>query len=73
MQKPLFIHERDAHEPLIEILSKYSKSLPPIVIHCFTGNKKEAEKYIELGFYIGITGNFTHTHILHLITMTVFY
>ena len=30
--------------------------LPPIVIHCFTGKRAEAEAYIDAGFYIGITG-----------------
>ena len=26
------------------------------VIHCFTGSWEEAQKYLELGFYIGING-----------------
>jgi TatD DNase family protein len=29
------------------------------VIHCFSGNKSELYQYIELGFYIGITGILT--------------
>ncbi|RWS24217.1 Deoxyribonuclease tatD-like protein [Leptotrombidium deliense] len=56
IRKPLFIHERDAHEQLINILAKYVDSLPVTVIHCFTGTVNEAQKYIELGFYIGLTG-----------------
>lgn len=57
LKKPLFVHERDAHVPLTQILLKYSSNLPPTVIHCFTGKINEAKKYIELGFYIGLTGN----------------
>ena len=32
------------------------QELPASVVHCFTGNKSALEKYIEMGFFIGITG-----------------
>ncbi|PSN47590.1 3'-5' ssDNA/RNA exonuclease TatD [Blattella germanica] len=35
--KPLLLHERDAHQDVVDILSKYKDHLPPVVIHCFTG------------------------------------
>lgn len=54
--KPLFLHERDAHKEMIEILLKYSERLPPCVIHCFTGTREQAQKYLKLGCYIGLTG-----------------
>jgi len=50
---PLIIHCRMAHEDLIEILKSQNISG---VIHCFTGSLEEAQKYIDLGFYIGING-----------------
>ncbi len=53
---PLFLHEREAHKDLYEILESHPKIAKKAVIHCFTGTKKEAEKYIDLGCYIGITG-----------------
>lgn len=65
MNKPMFIHERDAHGDLIDILDKelsnakskgQSVFLPQIVVHCFTGREEEALTYIERGFYIGFTG-----------------
>lgn len=56
MKKPLFIHERDAHEDLLEILNAY-KELPPVVVHCFTGTAEQALTYLDKGFYIGLTGN----------------
>lgn len=56
LRKPLFLHERDAHNDLIEILEKYRDILPTIVIHSFTGTLEEAHKYIEMGMYLGITG-----------------
>ena len=30
--------------------------MPPCVIHCFTGTREQAQKYLELGCYIGLTG-----------------
>jgi TatD DNase family protein len=54
--KPLFLHERQAHEDFVEILNKFKDRLPPCVVHCFTGNQKELRTYLDLGFYIGLTG-----------------
>lgn len=54
--KPLFLHERDAHEDFVRILEKYHSDLPNVVVHCFTGNKQNALKYLDMGFSIGLTG-----------------
>jgi TatD DNase family protein len=54
--KPLFLHERCAHEDFLRILDEAGTSLPPCVVHCFTGSRSEAEEYIKRGFYLGITG-----------------
>ena len=56
MQMPLFLHERGAHKRFLEILKPLSGNLPKTVVHCFTGTKEELLEYIELDFYIGITG-----------------
>lgn len=56
LKMPLFLHEREAHTRFVDILSKHSADLPRTVVHCFTGNGKELDKYLEMGFYIGITG-----------------
>jgi len=54
--KPLFLHERDAHDVMVGILQRYLDRLPACVIHCFTGTKEQAAKYLQLGCYIGLTG-----------------
>lgn len=54
--KPMFVHERDAHKELIEILAEFKSKLPPTVVHCWTGKQHEARAYIEMGLYIGLTG-----------------
>ena len=56
LQKPLFLHVRDAHKTFIEMLKPVKEKLPATVVHCFTGTKEELIEYIEMGFYIGITG-----------------
>lgn len=53
---PLFLHERDSYKRFVEITSSYVNDLPKSVVHCFTGNKEALIKYIDMGFYIGITG-----------------
>jgi TatD DNase family protein len=51
---PVMIHVRMAHEDVINILEDYKRIGG--VIHCFTGTLEQAQKYIDLGFYIGING-----------------
>jgi len=61
---PVIFHCRMAHQDLLEILLKFqhiNKStgvdlLIKGVIHCFTGNWKQAEEYLEMGFYLGFNG-----------------
>lgn len=51
---PIILHCRMAHDDVIEIL-KHQKNISG-VIHCFTGNLEQAQKYMEMGFYLGING-----------------
>ena len=53
---PLFLHEREAHKKFVEVIEPYMKELPESVVHCFTGDKDALLKYIEMGFFIGVTG-----------------
>ncbi|MCQ2738338.1 MAG: YchF/TatD family DNA exonuclease [archaeon] len=56
LDMPLFLHERDAHEDMMKILESYPEMAKKAVVHCFTGTKEEAENYLSLGCYIGVTG-----------------
>lgn len=56
--KPLVVHVRDAHEDCHRILSELGSSQG--VIHCFTGNTDDARRYLELGFFISISGVVTY-------------
>jgi TatD DNase family protein len=54
--KPVFLHQRDAHEDFIAILREHWPALAGGVAHCFTGGAAELECYLDLGLAIGITG-----------------
>lgn len=54
---PLMIHCRKAQNELLHIMKPYINELPGGVFHCFTGNQKEAERYLEFDkFVLGIGG-----------------
>ena len=55
-RKPVFLHQRDAHEDFAAILADYAPRLVGGVAHCFTGGPRELERYLELGLAIGVTG-----------------
>ncbi|MFH0725969.1 MAG: TatD family hydrolase [Pseudomonadota bacterium] len=56
---PIIFHERDTHGRFLQILQHHTNSDRKGVIHCFSGNRKELEAYLELGLSIGITGIIT--------------
>ena len=62
---PVMVHIRDAMEDtyriLHEVASVEDETLQPLrgVVHCFTGSREMAEKFIALGFYLGIGGVLT--------------
>jgi len=55
-RKPLFLHQREAHIPFVDIVKDYLPSVTGGVAHCFTEDFATARVYLEMGFYIGITG-----------------
>ena len=53
---PVFLHERDAADDVISILTSCRSQLSDVVVHCFTGNDQALRAYLSLDMYIGITG-----------------
>ena len=57
INKPVFLHQRDAHERFLPMLKEYRDALKMGgVVHCFTGEKHELFDYLDLDMHIGITG-----------------
>jgi TatD DNase family protein len=53
---PLIFHERDSHGRLLDILKGLPSPRRSAVVHCFSGTESELAQYLDMGFYIGITG-----------------
>ena len=54
---PLVVHTRDAEADTLAILAEeMGKGAYPGVIHCFTASGDFADKALELGFFISISG-----------------
>lgn len=56
LSAPMFLHERDAAEDFADLFKAAAKVAERSVVHCFTGDRKTAERYIDMGFCIGVTG-----------------
>ncbi len=54
---PLIVHTRDADDDTVAILrDEYEKAPFTGVIHCFSTSRELAEKALEIGFYISLSG-----------------
>ena len=54
--KPLFLHQREAHDDFIAMMKDFDGKLGPAVVHCFTGTRKELFDCLDRDWHIGITG-----------------
>ena len=56
LKKPVYLHERDAHEDFYRILAAWRPRLTGGVVHCFTGQRVALQAYLALDLHIGVTG-----------------
>ena len=56
---PLIIHSRDAEEDTFSILNEYKDEKLKILMHCFTGSQKFAEKLLSFNSYFSASGIIT--------------
>ncbi|MCH5198673.1 MAG: TatD family hydrolase [Oscillospiraceae bacterium] len=54
--KPVIIHDREAHALTLEMIKKYR---PVGVLHCFSGSVETMREALKLGMYIGLGGAVT--------------
>jgi len=72
--KPVVIHDRDAHEEIMDVLAGWAgeqqgSSLEGRlgVLHTFSGDLAMAERAMELGFYLSIAGPVTYQNARRLV------
>ena len=54
--KPVVFHIRNAWEDFFRNVPEFAHTLPPSVIHCFSGDWAVARRCLDLGFYLSIPG-----------------
>lgn len=57
---PVVIHVRNAFDEIFELLDSLETQNFKGIFHCFSGNYEQAQKVIDMGFYIGIGGVITY-------------
>lgn len=57
--KPIVIHDRDAHQEVIEIIKAEKAGKNQGIMHCYSGALPMANELIKLGFYISFAGPLT--------------
>ncbi|MCK5763166.1 MAG: TatD family hydrolase, partial [Clostridiales bacterium] len=56
---PVIIHDRDAHQDVMNILTKVDAFETGVVMHCYSGSKELALEYVKKGAYITFAGPVT--------------
>ena len=65
-KSPLIVHSRNAEKETYEILNSYKNNDLKILMHCFTGSKKFAEKLLTLNSYFSASGIITFKNTIDL-------
>ena len=60
VRKPIVIHTREAWDDTFALLEEHWRPYGLAgIMHCFTGGPKEAERCLEMGFYLSFSGILT--------------
>lgn len=60
VKKPIIVHDRDAHEEVLQILREEGAAEVGGVLHCFSGDRDMARACLDLGFYLSFPGTITY-------------
>ncbi|MDX9708908.1 MAG: TatD family nuclease-associated radical SAM protein, partial [Trichloromonas sp.] len=60
VKKPIIVHDRDAHDEVLEILREENAAEVGGVLHCFSGDAAMARACLDLGFYLSFPGTITY-------------
>ena len=58
LDKPVIIHDREAHGDSFEIVSRYKELRG--VFHCYSGSAEMAKELLKMGWYLGFDGPVTY-------------
>lgn len=60
LYKPIVIHDRDAHQEVLDIIKKEKAGKNEGVMHCYSGHVPLAIELMKQGFYISLAGPLTY-------------
>ena len=60
LDKAIVIHCREALEDCLRIMDEGGGRDAKVVFHCFTGNRAEARRLLDWGYYVSFTGVITY-------------
>lgn len=58
--KPVVIHDRDAHQEVLDIVTREKAGRNQGIMHCYSGSLPMAIDYMKQGFYISFAGPLTY-------------
>lgn len=58
LSAPVVLHCRSAYPELLDLLE--SRPCPPLLFHCFSGDREDARRALALGSYFGVDGPVTY-------------
>src|SRR5574344_2077236 len=66
---PIVIHCRKAFDTILASLKKNNRKQYKGIFHCFSGDKRQAQTLIDMGFYLGIGGvlTFKNAHVADIV------
>jgi TatD DNase family protein len=59
LKLPLIIHDREAHEDIVQVLKEEKAEEVGGIMHCFAGDSEIAQQCLEMNFYISFGGPVT--------------
>jgi TatD DNase family protein len=59
LKLPIIIHDRDAHQDILDILREEKAEEVGGIMHCFSGSPEMARQCIDMNFYISLGGPVT--------------
>ena len=57
LNKPVMVHDRDAHQEALKILDE--EKAQQVIFHCFSGDKDFAQELVKRGWYLSFAGTCT--------------
>ena len=59
LKMPIIVHDRDAHQDVMDILKEENAFETGVLMHCYSGSAELAKQYVKLGAYISMAGPVT--------------